>query len=185
VEHIAYNAAERNDEERMQDTGAISLIEQLYRTHYTELYRYVLQTMGDAQQAEDIVQQAFLVAAKRPEELMKSPKPIGWIYRTAQNIMKNTQRSMVRMQLLITKLLQMQPEHTVSMLHRDSTLFLRDIICPEEFELLKAFYLDGYSYMELAQRYQISLSACKMRIFRAKQRLSKALMADREREGVG
>lgn len=59
--------------------------EALYREHYAALWRYANRRVGDAT-ADDIVASTFELAYRKlPAE---HPHPIGWLFRTASNLMK-------------------------------------------------------------------------------------------------
>ena len=54
-------------------------------------------------------------------------------------------------------------------------LLYEDVSYTEEFELLKELAVDGKSHLEMAQARGISVSACKKRVQRAKEKLIKKM----------
>lgn len=59
-------------------------LEELFERHRDELYRYVARYTGDADLAEDVVQDVFVRLAERPPR--RDDEMRGWLYRVATTI---------------------------------------------------------------------------------------------------
>jgi len=60
-------------------------------THGT-LYRLALHLLGDAAEAQDVVQETFLRAWGRLDELREPEATLGWLCRIARNLVRDRQR---------------------------------------------------------------------------------------------
>jgi len=75
-----------------------ALLEQLFARHYQELFRYAARFTGDADQAEDVVQEAFVRFAERPPEDAGAGR--AWLFRAATTIAIDTHRAVARRRAL-------------------------------------------------------------------------------------
>jgi DNA-directed RNA polymerase specialized sigma24 family protein len=57
-------------------------------------------------------------------------------------------------------------------------LLYEDVFNTEDFQLIKELAVDGKSHLEMAQARGISVSACKKRVQRAKEKLWKKMKKD-------
>ena len=138
---------------------------QYYRDNYDRLYRYALHILHDSNCAEVAVQETFLIASRRIDKLLKSEKPVGWLYNTLKYVIKSIERDRAEIMRYCISL-----EDTVA-----STNELQE---PNELDeslpnlaLLKRFYVEGYKLSELAEDLHTTVPAIKMQIYRAKKRL--------------
>lgn len=149
------------------------VFQKLYETYFHELCQYTFCRIGNRANAEDVVQIAFLIAYRKIDVLAHSPNQIGWLYRTVQNVMKNEKKKEIRAQILQKKLEeQVIVERPVE---RSIEEAFRGLISDLDLELLILFYIEGHPQRELAHDFGISLSACKMRIQRAKALLRECI----------
>lgn len=65
-------------------------LDELYRIHHAELRRFAARHLGDAG-ADDIVAATFELAMRKLPE--GHPHPLGWLFRSATNLIKNYLRS--------------------------------------------------------------------------------------------
>lgn len=152
-------------EEKCLTSEESDLIEQYYKAHYKILFKCAYHRLHDRGRAEVAVQETFLIASKRVDELKKSEKPIGWLFRTLGYTIKSMERD--RAAVLA---------HCVPL--EDTELSTEDAPAPEEYSgndpdwaLLRRFYVEGYSLAELAAEENTTVAALKMRLYRARQRL--------------
>jgi RNA polymerase sigma-70 factor (ECF subfamily) len=100
----------------------------LVRRYKDVLYRYAERMMGRPDDAEDIVQQAFVKGFQSLDRCRDPEKVGGWLFRIAVNLCK------------------------------DNLAFV-----------LK--HVEGWSYEEMSERLDVSVSALKMRVHRAREEL--------------
>ena len=158
--------------DRTQD----EFIEQLYRKMYYSLLNYAANKLEDRSLAEEAVQDVFKIAWAKIEDLISSPNPKGWLYKTLKKTLLNMNRSRARWNSLLVSF-QAFDESAVSIStgDMDFEMTYRDLIGSENFELLKKIVLDKYSIAEAAEELNISVEACKKRVQRAKKKLRDTL----------
>lgn len=149
----------------------------LYEAHYRALYDYTYQLGVGKDTAEDYVQDAFLVALRRIEDIRKSENPRGYLYQVLKNVIGYRFRSL-RYAINLQKRLQEDGERSREASRGDElppeTLY-RGAIGDGELELLIRFYLEGWPQKALAAEMGISVNAVQKRIARAKEHLRRAL----------
>ena len=146
-----------------------AVIEALFRENWEKLYRCANRMLRSPPLAEEAVQEAFVIAVMKYEEMCASGNPAGWLYRTVQNVALNQRRARQRGSELLQRLLSEQAETS-----GEESVFV-DLQEDEDFRLVRRGTLDGYSMRETAEALGISLEACKKRVQRAKARLRERL----------
>lgn len=149
------------------------LIHKLFVEEYQSMCRTAYFALGDYGMAETAVQETFLVALRFREKLAASEKPVGWLYNALKFAIKHIRRDRSSF-LTHTLPLDSVPEQDLITIDYYSVIS-KDIKESEDMKLLEAFYIQGYSIREVADRLGISVGACKMRIKRAKEHLRKKL----------
>ena len=141
--------------------------ENLYKEHYSSLTKYVYNTTHNKSSTEEIVQEIFLVAYRKIDIVSNHENPVGWLYLVTKTLIKAHYR---------------KNEFHFSLTELDETrcgrndeyiddLILTSSLSEDEAKLLKKHYLEGIKLSELAVECGISLSACKMRLKRAREKL--------------
>ncbi len=151
------------------DQQQTAAIEALFRENWEALYRYANRMLRSPPLAEEAVQEAFMIAVIKYEQLQASGNPAGWLFRTVRNVAMNQQRARQRGSELVLRLLAEQPEART-----DGGVFA-DLEEDEDFRLVRRVTLEGYSVRETAEALGITVEACKKRIQRAKARLREQL----------
>ena len=65
------------------------LIDRLYFEMYDSLVGYANSYLNDQHRAEELTQEVFVSAVQKPEALMNSPNPRGWLYKTLASLLRN------------------------------------------------------------------------------------------------
>lgn len=150
-------------------------LETLYRQHFQAMVVHAYRYMGDWERATEAAQEAFHIACEKPEELIESPNPIGWLKNTTKYVCMN----ILRQQSFFTKVLVPLESLDESELlctddaHRELTDELSDAADQESIEILKMIFLQGRSYREAAEAYGISVWACYKRVQRTVKKIKK------------
>lgn len=155
------------------DAEQTAALEALFRAHWEPLYRYANRMLHAPSLAEEAVQEAFLLAVMKYEELRASGNPEGWLYRTVYYVVQNQRRARQRGSELVLRLLRQEQEASSA----DGAVFAGLTEDPD-FQLIRRVTLEGYSMRETAEQLGISLEACKKRVQRARQRLRERLKND-------
>ena len=143
--------------------------EKLVSEHENRLYRAALSLLGDPQEAEDAVQDAFVrYLEKAPEEL---DNPGAWLMRVLVNGCKSRLRLVWRrVGPLPDTLPAPGPEE------REVLAELFDLP-PEDRAVIHLHYYEGYSTVEIAQMLGCRPGTVRSRLSRARDKLRKQLEA--------
>ena len=148
-----------------------AVLRELFLQNYSDLVRFAAAALSSEDLAQDVVQDTFLVAQIRIDRLRASESPRAWLFATLKNIIGNVYKH----QKVLYNLLDTGPERDVAVEPAAPVrLEYRGLIDQGDLDLLVWIYCEGCSYQQAADRLQISLSACKKRIQRARERLAEA-----------
>ncbi len=143
---------------------------------YDMLFTYAKCLLGNASLAEEAIQETFRIACSKPEALMESQNPKGWITNTMKNVARNTKRTYANLTKLVARSLSADEYiATMGKTNDYSDAEFSDLISPDEYTLIKRVVLQKNSIKDAAHELGISVEACKKRIQRIKAKLRKAL----------
>ena len=152
------------------------LIDRLYFEMYDSLVGYANSYLNDQHRAEELTQEVFVSAVQKPEALINSPNPKGWLYKTMWNMVQNNSRVTLRQMKLIAEYLSVNgKEVTVSIDQPDLKLKYGKLAETEEFKLIYDMAVLGKSQQEMAVERGITVVNCKKRAERAKKFLRRKL----------
>ena len=152
------------------------LIDRLYFEMYDSLVSYANSYLNDQHRAEELTQEVFVSAVQKPEALINSPNPKGWLYKTMWNMVQNNSRVTLRQMKLIADYLSVNgKEVTVSIDQPDLKLKYGKLAETEEFKLIYDMAVLGKTHEEMATERNISVSNCKKRAERAKKFLRRKM----------
>jgi len=153
-------------------------LEELYRTTYATVVRFLYRKVWDADRAHDLAQEVFIRAmAHRPE------KPRAWIFAVAANLARDEARAAVRHRRHLT-LLKDDPI-TQPSVPRAADLMVEDderrakvdealaLLTPRDREVL-LLWDAGLSYPEIAEQSGLAVGAVGTTLARARKRLIEA-----------
>jgi len=132
--------------------------------------------LDSTSQAEEAVQETFRIACTKPEDVLGSINPVGWLVKTLKNVISNMRRTQARLNRMIMSSIPYQdiiveaPDKAENI----DTMY-SDLLKPEEYELLKKIVVNQYSVLDAANELGISVEACKKRVQRAKNKLKRIL----------
>lgn len=153
-----------------------SEIEQLYLELYPMLFEYARSSLSSDALAEEAVQEAFRIACQKPEVLVGSPNPRGWMVNTLKNVLKNIIRKQnLSKRILLDYFASNIDDITVTNDRIGFELLYEDVADLEEFKMVKAMALEGKSYLEMSKELGISMAACRKRMQRARETLQKKI----------
>jgi RNA polymerase sigma factor (sigma-70 family) len=152
-------------------------VDDLYRRHGAEVYRYAYAVLGNHADAEDVTQTTFLNAYRSLEQGVRPRKPANWLLTIASNAIKQRFRQE-----------QARPR-TVELDERLAGHEAEDDDGPSVGELLTALSkippqqrqaivlreFEGRSYAEIAEILVVTTSALETLLFRARRSLAEEL----------
>lgn len=153
-----------------------NMIEQLYLEMYDLLFAYGRDSLQSDSLAEEAIQETFRIACMKPDELLASPNPKGWLVNTLKNVIRSIHRSLSNANKLINAYaaahgaMDAATEEEIGL-----TVTYGDLAQTEEFKLIKETAVDGKSYLEMAQARGISIDTCRKRVQRAKEFLRRII----------
>lgn len=148
-------------------------IEQLYMDMYNRLIVYANVVLENHALAEEAVQETFRIACTKPNKLLSSPNPKGWLITVLRNVLCNMKRSRANLKRLVVALMGVSSWGDYDEINID-TLY-SDLMDDKDFKLLKKVVLEQKSTIEIAQELGISVGACSKRIQRARKKLQQKL----------
>ena len=152
------------------------LIDRLYFEMYDSLVSYANSFLRDQHRAEELTQEVFVSAVRKPESLLTSPNPRGWLYKTMVHMIQNNSRTTAhQMQLIVDYLSVNGTEIAVSIDLPDLKLKYGKLAETEEFQLIYDMAVLGKTHEEMAAERNISVNTCKKRAERAKKFLRRKL----------
>ncbi len=155
--------------ERLNPMGKIldAFFEKLYRDNFIDLFKYAYRLTCEKNLAEEIVQDAFAEAYRKIELLSEHVSPVGWLYVTTRNIA----RAYIREYQNLRELIPLENNKTAADDKGYEELLLINCLDKDETQIITKYYIDKKSLMEISEEYDITLSACKMRLKRARDKL--------------
>ena len=151
-------------------------IEEFYLEMYDLLFIYARKAMDNESLAEEAIQETFRIVCMKPDDLLSSPNPKGWIINTLKFTIQNIKRRRDKANVLLSQYLAV---HSQSITFSEDRISLEityeNVARSEEFQLIKELAVDGKSHLEMAQSRGITIAACKKRVQRAKEFLRRKL----------
>lgn len=161
---------------------------ELVVAHHRGLYGYAYRLAGSAADAEDLVQQTFLVAQQKLDQIRDASAARSWLFTVLRNnYLKSRQRRVPLGESALEAPLEEVPQHGVDDSPIDEER-VRQLVgeLPEEFRLVIAmFYFEELSYKEIATELELPAGTVMSRLSRAKQHLRNKLLESGEVELAG
>jgi RNA polymerase sigma-70 factor, ECF subfamily len=158
------------------DSERAASFEQLILQYQPELYQFAYRWLRDPDQARDILQETYLKAWRAWSSVSDNGNLRAWLYRIAANTIKDSFRKQRRRSIyslqpfesLDTNFIDVQATIELSRLDIREQVedTLRDL--PDHYRVV-LLLCGSYSYREIARALHLSISATRMRIFRARQ----------------
>ena len=155
---------------REQSISALEfLIEKFKNRIFTVCYRII----GNIEDAKDISQDTFVEIYMKLKTLQDPRKFSVWIYKIAVNKSINFLRKKRRVLLFSKANSFVTEEKDKEIIKRDTINFLLNRLTPDYRAVLVLFYIEDKTIKEIASILDITESAVKMRLKRAREKLKK------------
>ena len=159
----------------------------LYKLYSKGMYNLAVRMTGDRNEAEDVLQDAFIKAFQEVHKLKNEKAFGGWLRRIVVNQCINVSR---KRKVIFTEM------ESVKDLHADAEEIEDDIDAGVLHHMIKQLpdgareilvlrALEGYKHAEIGEQLGISESTAKTQYFRAKQLLGKMINNWKDEEGSG
>jgi RNA polymerase sigma factor (sigma-70 family) len=151
-------------------------LDELYRSHAAEIYRYVYAVLGNRADAEDVTQTTFVNALRALERGERPRKPANWLITIAHNLM----RQRFRQQQSRPREVELSGDFA-TLEADDSGPSIEDLVralqrIPEtQREAIVLREMEGRSSKEIAAILDVSATALQALLFRARRSLAEEL----------
>jgi RNA polymerase sigma-70 factor (ECF subfamily) len=142
--------------------------------HHAAMYRYAYRLCGCPAEAEDLTQQAFLIAQRKLHQLREAERAGAWLFAVLRSCFLKSVR---RQRPVAAAVVNLEVDEVagespvVEEFDREAlTVALNEL--PSDFRsVLLMFYFEELSYQEIAQQLEIPIGTVMSRLSRAKGRL--------------
>lgn len=145
----------------------------LIQDFHAPLYRYAFRLTGQAADAEDLTQQAFLVAQRKRHQIREAERAGAWLFAVLRSCYLKSKRKNAPSTLAEGSIEEFEATESTALhvLDREKLqLALLDL--PEEFRVVVLmFYFEELSYKEIAEQLSIPIGTVMSRLSRAKTHL--------------
>jgi RNA polymerase sigma factor (sigma-70 family) len=151
-------------------------VDDLYRQHRAEVYRYAYAVLGNHADAEDITQTTFMNAYRALEQGVRPRKPSNWLLAIASNAIKQRFRqedARPREVELDERIVGAEADDDGPSVGELLTALSK--IPPQQRQAIVLREFEGRSYAEIADILGITTSALETLLFRARRRLAEEL----------
>jgi len=150
-------------------------LDQIWREYHSGLMGFIRRRVGEADLAEDILQDVFVKAHSRLDTLANADRIRGWLYQIARNTIIDYHRTRKSDEPLPEDVTQ-KPEDDEWQDLGKCVLPMIEML-PEGYrEALVLFEIDGLPLKVVAERLNLSLPGAKSRVQRGRERLKKIFL---------
>lgn len=158
--------------------GDCAAFARLLERHAGMVYGVALRRACDPESAKDVVQEVFILLARKARNLLVHPSVAAWLHRTAQNVSRDSKRAEQRYQSKITRFAQEARVPGVGFTDASVLEVIEKAVTKlpaHEKEAVILRYYEDLDYDEISQQLGISPPAVRKRISRAVVRLQGVL----------
>jgi len=157
----------------------------LVTEHHAAVYRYAFRLTGSAVDAEDLVQQVFLLAHQRLGQLREDSRAAGWLMAIARNCFLKGKRRLRTSEPLLDEPLAAEEEQFPNWLDPEQLQLALDQLPEDARVILVMYFFEDCSYKEIAEALEVPIGTVMSRLSRAKTRLRQLLSIDSAQLGEG
>lgn len=145
------------------------------------LYRHAVRMLGEADEAEDAVQSAW-IKAYRSLRKCRDPDRFGsWVFRIGANVCKDVVKARRKGSVSLESVAELEAprageDAAVRWDQRRRLAAALASLAPDQREAFLLKHGEGWSYEEMADRLGVRVSALKMRVHRAREELQRLLL---------
>ena len=156
---------------------ASAAIDDLYRRHGTEVYRYAFAVLGNHADAEDVTQTTFLNAYRSLEQGVHPRKPANWLLTIASNAIKQR----FRMEQARPRVVELDERTAGAEPAEDDGPTVGELLAalskipPHQRQAIVLREFEGRSYVEIADILGVTTGALETLLFRARRSLAEEL----------
>lgn len=141
----------------------MELINNLAEQHEKAMVQLTYRRIRDKELAQDLVQEAFLIACSKPEKVFEHNKPVAWLYNTLQKL---TMREMNRAYHTSEVLLPDKELVSKATIELPLQYYLPEKLNEQERDLIIERLEYGIPFKKIAEQKGISEVACRQQYSR-------------------
>lgn len=145
------------------------------------LYRHAVRMLGQADDAEDVVQSAWIKAFRNLRKC-RDPERFGaWVFRIGANACKDAVKAKRRGIVPLESVAELESHDGDTATRLDQRRRLASALArlaPDQREAFLLKHMEGWSYEEMADHLGAQVSALKMRVHRAREELQITLLEE-------
>jgi len=157
------------------DKSQREFLKNLYMQQSENMFRYAYSVLRDSFLAEEAVQETFVVAWDKIEQLINMESPVGWLFGVLKITMKRIKTNEYKLRKTFVTNDETIADSITAHDDLESSVLLEDMFSNDDYSILKKIYLHGFTYNELAEELDLPLSTVSMRIKRAKEKFKKSI----------
>lgn len=161
------------------------LFDQIYKSHANSLYRFLYFLFGNKEEAEDILQEAFVKLYHSFLDGQQINNIKAWLYRVASNLSTNVLKRHSHLQKILShhsdevmENLTACPDNAEQQLIKDQEIHIMrqgiGSLRPRD-RVVLALYLNGMNYDDIAKAIKVRKPTIRTILFRAISRLNKQI----------
>jgi RNA polymerase sigma-70 factor (ECF subfamily) len=157
--------------------------QQLVDRQYAPLFRFAVSLAKSEAEAADLTQQTFFLWAAKGHQLRDDSKVKSWLFTTLYHEYLNRRRHEVRFAKVEMEQLREDEVSTLPNMNAlDGAIVLQALQEIEEpfRSVLTLFYLEQFSYKEIADVLEVPIGTVMSRLSRGKAQLRQRLLSDQE-----
>jgi RNA polymerase sigma factor (sigma-70 family) len=154
---------------------ANAALDDLYRRHVGDVYRYTYAVLGNHADAEDVTQTTFVNALRALERGDQPRDPSNWLLAISHNIVRQRWRQAAVRPTEVELVTDVPDESTEPDVELDELVRALQRIPPAQREALVMRELEGRSYNEISEVLGLTISALETLLFRARRSLAEEL----------
>jgi RNA polymerase sigma-70 factor, ECF subfamily len=147
----------------------------LVHEHHAVVYRYAFRLTGSAADAEDLAQQAFLLAQQRLSQLRDVARAGGWLLAIVRNCFLKDKRRKRVVEPLVEEPIEPEDHEFPDWVDPEQLQQALNRLPDEARAILVLFFFEDCSYKEIAESLEVPLGTVMSRLSRAKAKLKREL----------
>ncbi|MCG3126371.1 MAG: RNA polymerase sigma factor YlaC [Phycisphaerae bacterium] len=149
-------------------------LESLYRSHASAILAYLRRTLRAGDGAEDLLQETFVQAVRRPDQLAGVSSPRAWLFGIARHVGLSALRRRRADERLVTE----PPAEAEGGARLEAVREAIEGLPETQREALELRLRDGLSYQEIADVQGVPVGTVRSRLHHAMRRLREMVQAD-------
>jgi RNA polymerase sigma-70 factor (ECF subfamily) len=162
----------------------VTTVVQLVADYHARLYRYAYRLCGSAADAEDLVQQAFLIAHEKLDQLRDTACASGWLHTVLRNCYLKGCRKSLGLPISEMDVGTLPAEPPTEPIDGEALQAALSLLDPDFKVVVLMYYFEEKSYREIAEELGIPLGTVMSRLSRAKAHLRDRLTAEEASQGA-